>query len=401
MTDNKKTIEKVKFCYMRTTYDVDVKDEDKLETIFTRFVKMLNENYIPEEFDFYYNKKKLDYDSKKLKDIIDSGINDITIIPERKIRIIKCPKCIFNDCIINLDDYRIVFYGCCKNNHIIYNLLGEYDNSQKVNFSNINCKVCKETMENENQDFYKCMDCSKSDKHACYLCNRHISEGIHATHKKKRYDDKHYYCEEHFEKFIEYCFKCEKNLCNKCLQHHRETRGHIVRSYESLAPNLNEIKGNLKVIKEYIDQLKTKIEDIKEDLDGALKMYENYYKIANDITVKYALYNKELKNYRILRSFLNLKKSNSKIKKALEELVKGEEGKEEDLINKISKLINIYKTDRAIYNNDIEHKKFDVKHSEEDLREWEDENAINGTTIQNTPQITRQTMRNANNRNNH
>ncbi len=38
MTQN--AVKKVKFSYMRDTYYVDGKDEDKLEVIFTRFVKM-------------------------------------------------------------------------------------------------------------------------------------------------------------------------------------------------------------------------------------------------------------------------------------------------------------------------------------------------------------------------
>jgi hypothetical protein len=364
---------------MRNIININCNVSEKLEVIFKRFVSSINENYIPNEFDFYYNGQKLDDYSKSLNTII-AGNNDITIFAERKLRIIKCPKCTCNDCIINLDNYRIVFYGCCKND-IRYRLLDEYDESQIVDFSKIKCKVngCKKTMNNSLQDFYICMDCTKSNKHTFYLCSEHNSEGDHAAHEKKRYDDKHYYCEEHFGKFIEYCFKCEKNLCHDCLNKHKEIE-HIVKSYESLTPNLNDIKDNLKKIKEKISKLKTKIEDIKDNLDGALKMYENYYKIANDITEKYELYNQDLKNYRILRSFLYLKKSNKKIIEDLDEVLEGE-----NMNNKIKFLINIYKTDREIYNNILPHEVFTPKHQMDEYNEWEEENAIKEIK-QNTPQ---------------
>ena len=377
-----KNVDKVIFSYMKKTIKVNCNSTDKLEIIFKKFISSINENYNLNEFDFYYNDKILDDYSKSLKQII-VGNDDIIIFPERKLRIIKCPECNCNDSMINIDNYQIVFYGCCRQDHISYKLLDEYDESQRVKLSKIKCSEnsCKKNMENAFQDFYICMDCTKENKHTYYLCNEHNLIEDHATHVKKRYDDKHYYCEDHFEKLIEYCFNCNKNLCSKCLKQH-EGNDHKLKSYESLIPDLNNVKGKLNEIKEKIGSLKSKIGDIKKKLDGALIMYENYYKIANDIIQKYEFFNKEFKNYRILRSFLNLKKSNKKIYKDLKDILEGLEGEKKN--EKIGILIKTYETDRAIYNDRKLFKSFSPKDGIEELKEWEEENAIKELKQQNT-----------------
>ena len=189
------------------------------------------------------------------------------------------------------------FYGC-KYNHITCRLLDEYIESQKVDFSQYKCSEngCRESMDSF-QNFYKCLTCTRLIKHSYYLCDKHSSWKVHDdTHMIVRFEDKCYFCEEHFDKFIEYCFKCNKNLCPRCLSDH-EKENHLVRRYEFLSPNLIDIKENLKKIKEKIYHLKCIIDGIKRDLDGALKIYENYYKISNDIIEKYELFNKYLKNY--------------------------------------------------------------------------------------------------------
>ena len=362
---------KVTFFCQRRTVIIKCSTEDKLNKIFNDFIKEINSNYVSNEFDFYYEGCKLNNDATALKNIIpkDNKIDNINIIAERKLRIIKCPKCICNDCIININDYRIIFYGC-KYNHTVYKLFNEYDKSQKADFSHIVCSQegCNESMNDSFQDFYKCLACTKLLKYTYYLCNNHSSEKEHdKTHVKVRYDDKNYYCETHFNKYKEYCFKCNKNLCSDCLNGHK---GHQINNYESLSPNLDEIKANLNKIKEKINDLGIIIASIKKNLDGAMKMYENYYKIANDIVEKYELYNKELKNYRILRSFLNLKKSNQKIIKDLEEIINGKENKD-----KAYKLMDIYKTDRDIYNN---FKSKEILIKEDEYKEWEKEGVIKG-----------------------
>ena len=358
----------VSFVCQRKTYKVKCKITESLDSIFNKFVKLLNNNFISKEFDFYYEGLKLNNDSTALNSVIPKT-NNINITAEKKIRIIKCPECICNDCIINIDNYRIIFYGC-KYNHSTNKLLQNYHNSLKVEYSQIVCSKenCEENMENNFQDFYKCLTCSKLVKHTYYLCNNHSSEKEHdKSHVKIRYDYKNYYCEEHFKNYIEYCFKCNKNLCSDCSDCHKQ---HKVKNYKDLSPKLDEIKNNLNKIKEKINNLGIIIAGIKKNLDGAMKMFDNYYKIAIDIVEKYELYNKELKNYRILKSFLNLKKSNIKIIKDLDEIINGKENKD-----KAYKLMDIYKTDRDIYNN---FKSKEILIKEDEYKGWEKERAIKG-----------------------
>lgn len=225
------------------------------------------------------------------------------------------------------------------------------------------------------------MNCTKKNKYSYYLCNEHSEIEDHAKHEKRRYDNKHYFCEDHFGKLKEYCFKCNKNLCQKCLKEH-EGDDHRVKSYDSLTPDLDDIKKNLDEIKKKIVNLKSAIGDIKKSLDGALGIYENYCKIANDIIEKYEFFNKDLKNYRILRSFLNLKLSNKNMKNELEDILKGMNG--ENKGPKIEKLISIYKTDREIYNGEKDFKLFSPMAGEAEYNEWKNENAIKEIKKQNT-----------------
>ena len=89
-----------------------------------------------------------------------------------------------------------------------------------------------------------------------------------------------------------------------------------------MAPNeveLQELKDSLKKIEEMFSDLKNSIDDIIYSLNGTLRLFQNYYEIANDIIYKYEKFNKnedkekEFLNYAILRTLLNLKLSNKNI----------------------------------------------------------------------------------------
>ena len=347
--DKVKELSNLDFIYQAKTITIPYNGEEKLKEIFQRFVDEINQTkgqYIINEFAFLYEGKKLNDDSKMIKDIIIQ--NKKNIIVKRKLRIIKCPQCICNDSIINLNDYHISFYDCKYDHKNRIYLLNEYDKSQEVDFSQISCSKsgCEATMSNDNNDdFYKCLTCTKKIGNTQYFCSKHISKEEHKTHKKVRYDDKNYYCEKHFSNFIKYCFICKENLCKDC-DHQVKNKNHQIISYESLAPNIDDIKKDLELIKEKMNELEIFINDIKNNLDGAFKLYDNYYKIANDITEKYKLYVKDLKNYRILRNFLNLKISNRNIIEDLDKILSAD-----GLGNKSNILINKYKEERGKYNN--------------------------------------------------
>ena len=70
--------------------------------------------------------------------------------------------------------------------------------------------------------------------------------------------------------------------------------------------------GKLRIIIDYIK---------RNLLDGAMKIYDNYCEILNDVIEKYELFNKEYKNYGVLKNFLNLKKYNKIIINDLEGVI--------------------------------------------------------------------------------
>ena len=51
-----------------------------------------------------------------------------------------CPRCNEN-CLIKIKDYKIILYNC-KDNHETIIPINEYEESQKINISNIKCSKC-------------------------------------------------------------------------------------------------------------------------------------------------------------------------------------------------------------------------------------------------------------------
>ena len=190
----------------------------------------------------------------------------------------------------------------------------------------------------------KCTQLVKRTRYYCDNCNKR-DEG---KHKRIKYDVKNYYCEKDFEQLKYYCSDCNKDLCDIC------QKGHIfhkLKSYESMKPNIYNIKKYLKKIKDKINDLQFIIDDMKGYLDGAIKIFEKYYEIGQDIIEKYELYNNNLKNHRIIQSHNNLDISNKKVMKDLDEIINGK-----DLKNKINNLVKIYEGDRKNYLEGIKDK---------------------------------------------
>ena len=100
------------------------------------------------------------------------------------------------------------------------------------------------------EDFYKCLTCCKLLKHIQYYCNFHSKKHDKNNPKKHlqvEYDQKNYFCDKYFQKFVKYCFKCRKNLCQECSVEHKN---HSIKDYDSMSPIVQEIKSGLDKIKE-------------------------------------------------------------------------------------------------------------------------------------------------------
>ena len=91
-----------------------------------------------------------------------------------------------------------------------------YKAKQTINYSEIRCHgpECKKSLGNDKSDFYKCLDCSKLAKMSKYYCQKCKSDhNKEQKHKFIKYDEKHYYCDEHLEPFEKSCLTCKKDLC--------------------------------------------------------------------------------------------------------------------------------------------------------------------------------------------
>ncbi len=130
----------IKICYNKRIIDVQGKENDTLSKFFDEFAKKLSANQ--KDFVFYDNNRKID-GTKIFKELFQG--NDVVIITAEKIlKIIKCPDCTYNDCILKIENYRIKFYGC-KYDHRVNIIFDKYDNSQNVDFSIICCSNCQKT----------------------------------------------------------------------------------------------------------------------------------------------------------------------------------------------------------------------------------------------------------------
>ena len=177
-------------------------------------------------------------------------------------------------------------------------------------------------------------------------------------HITVKFDKKNYYCVEHFKPFVKYCFDHKKNLCEECVFSHENDK---VKSLKEMTPQIDKIKESISIMEKNITNLKTVIDDIKNSLDGALRIFKRYVYVANDIIGKFELFNKELKNYNILKSLRNLTLSNDKMNKDLEDIIK-----ESDLSKKASNLIKIHLEKEENYKNIDLIKKQDISKDNDD-----------------------------------
>ena len=99
-----------------------------------------------------------------------------------------------NDCIIDIEDYVINFYGC-KYNHTDYKIIDDYQETQKIKFSKLICHKdgCGKNQSNDPEDFFKCLTCGQILNHTQYYCSVHSKEhdkNNDNKHKQVKYDQK-------------------------------------------------------------------------------------------------------------------------------------------------------------------------------------------------------------------
>jgi len=241
---------------------------------------------------------------------------------------IICPIC-KEKAKINIKDYNIKIHGC-KNNHITDNILfDKFENLQKIDISKIICEQCKINNKNDayGHKFNYCLNCKMN---ICVTCKIKHDK----NHKIIDYDSKDYICDIHNEGYTIYCKDCKLNLCIYCESKHNN------HNTINIMPDLDEIKNNIKELRENIDIFNNNIEKIINKLRRVMENLEIYYKIYNNI---YNNYEKRIRNYDL---YYNINEMNNNI--IIDEIKKI--NNEININNKIINILDIY---NKMNNNEI------------------------------------------------
>ena len=345
---------------------IQCKSNESMYSIFEKFSNKIGSKV--SDFDFFYKGKKVKEDSTIISLKNNKNANDIDISFKKRSKIMKCPECVCNNCIIKIEKYRLNFTECCHEHKTTNIIFDKYEGSQNIEFNKIRCNKCQKSQNDDLKDFSKCLRCSKQFKYAIYYCYECSLSHAHSQFLIK-YDEKYYYCQDHFKSYKSYCATCNTNLCELCEKTHRN-QNHRVLKYDQIFPDINPIKLKLEDIKTRIDDLKIVVDQIKNNMDGAVRIMEQYYDIAQDIISKYESFNKKFTNFQVLKTVSFLHFSNLEVLKDLVEITEGDQ----DLKYKCNKLIDIYKSDRSNYaqpmmhDNSFNDNKFEMREIESSVR---------------------------------
>ena len=146
-----------------------------------------------------------------------------------------------------------------------------------------------------------------------------------------------------------------------------------------MTPNIKYIQKQVKEIREKTDNLILIVDELKNILDGAVKMFEDYCKISTDHLIKYESYNENLKNFQVLKTMDYLSKSNKEMINDLNEIIDMKNKDQEKLwIGKCCVLIDIFHGNKKIYRqNPFFSKEIDSKGEIQDNNTTEESKSIN------------------------
>ena len=328
----------VEFIYNGSPTLIQCQKEDKMEDIIDKFLAKCQKN--KGTIFFLYSGKTLDEDLtfNEAANKLDKSNNIMRILAwdilletdnsasKKKAKYIICPKCYAN-ARINIDEnYKIYLYECVDGHKTENIHFDEFEASQLIDQTKIKCDHCKiENKGNTYQNsFYKCCTCKLN---LCPKC-----KNIHdKNHSVIDYEDKDFYCYNHYKTFESYCTDCKRDLCKLCQKDHIN---HKTISFESFISKIDEGKKELINLKETIRNLRKYIKGIIAKLNYVIDNINNYYNIYNNI-----IYNLDIKkiNYLQLQNLNDLKAYNNNFMRNITEI-----NIDENIKFKFFDLINLY-----------------------------------------------------------
>ena len=215
-----------------------------------------------------------------------------------KAKDIICPDC-KEPCRITIENYKIKLYECV-NRHETRNIkITDFENTQKVNESEIICGDCKDNNKGNcqgNSFFYYCINCKKN---LCLLCKTNHD----INHYIILHDQKNYICLQHNESLIKYCKQCKKNICFACEDHEE----HDSLSFEKLKPKIEEKQKILIQVKSWIDEINLEVKKVIEQLNGFAETINEYYEINKRIVENYDI---KRRNFQVLQNINEINNNN-------------------------------------------------------------------------------------------
>jgi hypothetical protein len=278
---------KINFNFNGVNTIIQCKKDDKLKDILKSF--KFKEKVEGKSFLYMYNGKTIqnfelsfdeiaNFEDKQRCEMNILVVEEVPINPQEEIikisKNIICPECKeFSR--IELIDYKINLYDC-KNGHNIDNiLLSDFQNTQKIDISQIICHNCKENNKSttHNNEFYRCINCK------CNLCP--LCKSIHNNfHYIINYEKQYYICNIHKEFFTQYCDDCELNICSLCENDHKN---HTLIKYKDIIPNISEIKQQLNSLRNIIDEANNIIKETINKYNKIIENNEIYYNICKNL----------------------------------------------------------------------------------------------------------------------
>ena len=286
-----------------------IKSESKDKNLFYLY----NGSQINNELTFEEQANDIDKNRNKMNIVVNKTDEEIDEIKEIESKEIICPRCKENT-LLDINNFKINLHGCKNNHNIKEILLHKYEETQKMNISLIKCNICNKNNKGNTRDnlFFFCSTCNKN---ICPLC-----KSVHdKDHVIIDYDEKNYVCNQHKEPFNKFCETCKKNICLICENKHN---GHILFELGSL---LTDEKDLLKIqvdLKNVIDKYKDKVNYIYETFDKMLNILNTFYNMSNYIINNY---NKNKRNYYILKNLNYLKNNNEKLIRELNDLINNDD----------------------------------------------------------------------------
>ena len=347
---------KLDFIYEGATISIYCKEDDLTKEAINKFCNKagVNNNSIY----CIYSGNPLD-ENKKISEIKSKNKeNKISILAYQKNKedqekvesIVKSSQVICPDCgeiaLISFQNYKIK--TSCKNGHDKKNIfLDEFEKSQKIDESKINCDICKDLNKSMTfkKEFYICLSCKKN---ICPLCKAKHSK-MHNTIVK--YEQKNFICFEHEDNFGLYCKDCKINLCSACENEHTE---HETVTFGKLFPNKKGSEKKMKELKDNIDKLKEQIKNIIDILNKVNENMDQYYEIINYLNNSFGI---KAKNYELLKSIKDI--DTSYIINDISDIIK-----EEKIDKKFNLIYNIYLKMTSKVNNNSEEQNNNLSDSE-------------------------------------